>query len=292
MRPAPVAREAIFRGRLSWTLGLVLVNAAAFVLQELAYRVLPRFPTNEIFALSVQGLKSGFLWQLLTFQFMHGGLWHLLLNCWVIYMFGRDMETTLGGRNLLLLYFGSGVIGGVFQMLAAGLFPTQFGGAVVGASAGAFGLVAAFAMLYPQRPLTLLLFFVLPITLRARYLLLISGLLALFGILFPRDAVAHAAHLGGMFAGMAFIRRMSRRAVAPNLAPPVPRRRPLLVATRRRQGSEEPTRPVTTNDLPADEFIRRKVDPILDKISTHGLHSLTEGERQILEIARKKMGPH
>jgi membrane associated rhomboid family serine protease len=268
------------------------VNAAAFVLQELAYRVLPRFPTNEIFALSVPGLKSGFLWQFLTFQFMHGGLWHLLLNCWVIYMFGRDMETTLGGRNLLLLYFGSGVIGGVFQMLAAGLFPAQFGGAVVGASAGAFGLVAAFAVLYPQRPLTLLLFFVLPITLRARYLLLISGLLALFGILFPRDAVAHAAHLGGMFAGMAFIRRMSRRAVAPNLAPPVPRRRPLLVATRRRQGSEEPTRPVTTNDLPADEFIRRKVDPILDKISTHGLHSLTEGERQILEIARKKMGPH
>jgi membrane associated rhomboid family serine protease len=273
------------------TIWLVIVSAVAFVLQELAYRAAPRFPTDGLFALSVEGLTRGYLWQFLTFQFMHGGLLHLLLNCWVIYMFGRDVEAALGRLGFLLLYFGSGVIGGLFQMLAAVLFPAQFGGAVVGASAGAFGLVAAFAVMYPERPLTLLLFFVLPITLRAKYLLLISGLLALFGVLFPGDSVAHAAHLGGMITGIAFIRWLTRR-VEPRVASSAARRtRPMLVATHSREAaSGQLRRPAAADDLPPDEFISREVDPILDKISAHGLHSLTERERKILEAARQKMG--
>jgi membrane associated rhomboid family serine protease len=124
---------------------------------------------------------------------MHGGIWHLLLNCFAIYMFGRAVEEALGRRGFLILYFASGVVGGLFQVLAALLVPSQFSGAVVGASAGAFGLTAAFAVLYPNRPLMLLLFFVLPVTMRAKYLLLISGLLAVFGLVFRSDNVAHAA---------------------------------------------------------------------------------------------------
>lgn len=284
-------REPAYRTRLSLTIWLVIVNAAAFVLQELAYRAAPRFPTDAIFALSVDGLTRGFLWQFLTFQFMHGGLLHLLLNCWVIYMFGRDVEATLGRWGFLLLYFGSGVIGGLFQMFAAVLLPAQFGGAVVGASAGAFGLVAAFAMMYPNRPLTLLLFFVLPITMLAKYLLLISGLLALFGVLFPGDSVAHAAHLGGMISGIAFIRWITRRARRHRASPSARQAQPLLVATHSRAAAAgRPRQPAAADDLPPDEFISREVDPILDKISAHGLHSLTERERRILQAAREKMG--
>ncbi len=76
------------------------------------------FPTNGYFALSVEGLRHGFVWQLLTYQFMHGGLLHLLLNCWAIYVFGREVEETLGRNSFLTLYFTSGVIGGLFQALA------------------------------------------------------------------------------------------------------------------------------------------------------------------------------
>lgn len=283
-------REPVYQERWSLTIWLVIVNTVAFVLQNLAYLVAPHFPTDACFALSAVGLEHHFYWQLLTFQFMHGGIWHLLLNCFAIYMFGRAVEETLGRRSFLVLYFASGVIGGLFQVLAALLVPSQFSGAVVGASAGAFGLTAAFAVLYPNRPLTLLLFFVLPITMRAKYLLLISGLLAVFGLVFRSDNVAHAAHLGGMLTGIAFVRwaghwnwpqtrQLFRR-----------RPRPALVSAHGQEVSlRRPSRAETDEDLSPDEFLSKEVDPILDKISARGIHSLTEREREILEAARKKM---
>jgi membrane associated rhomboid family serine protease len=283
-------REPAYRGRLSLTIWLVIVNAAAFVLQNLAYLAFPRFPTDALFALSVPGLERGFLWRLITFQCMHGGLWHLLLNCFAIYMFGRDVEEALGRRRFLALYFTSGIIGGLFQILAAILLPRHLGGAVVGASAGAFGLTAAFAVLYPNRPLTLLLFFVLPLTLRAKFLLLISGLLALFGLLFPVDNVAHAAHLGGMLTGIAFVRWVSQWGWPKIQHPFRQRAQPVLVATRAQKESPwRVTRAGPADELSPDEFLSKEVDPILDKISAHGIHSLTERERTILEAARERI---
>ena len=89
---------------------------------------------------------------------MHGGWLHLLLNCWAIYVFGRELEDALGRGRFLALYFASGVIGGLFQALIGVLLGGVFAAPVVGASAGAFGLVAAFATLFPERPLMLLLF--------------------------------------------------------------------------------------------------------------------------------------
>lgn len=286
-------REPASQERWSLTIWLVIVNTVAFVLQNLAYLVAPHFPTDACFALSAVGLEHHFYWQLLTFQFMHGGIWHLLLNCFAIYMFGRAVEETLGRRSFLVLYFASGVIGGLFQVLAALLVPSQFSGAVVGASAGAFGLTAAFAVLYPNRPLTLLLLFVLPITMRAKYLLLISGLLAVFGLVFRSDNVAHAAHLGGMLTGIVFV-RWAGHWRWPQIRQPFRRRaRPALVSA---HGQEVPLRRSSRagmdEDLSPDEFLSREVDPILDKISAHGIHSLTEREHKILEVARKKMERH
>ena len=139
------------------------------------------FRPIDYFALSVDGLRHGFVWQLLTYQFMHGGWLHLLLNCWAIYVFGREVEGTLGWKRFLTLYFSSGVIGGLFQALAGVLLGGAFAAPVVGASAGAFGLVAAFATLYPERPLMLLLFFIIPVSMRAKFLLLFSALLTVFG---------------------------------------------------------------------------------------------------------------
>jgi membrane associated rhomboid family serine protease len=270
---------------------LVIANAVAFLIQNILYRAFPRFPTDELFALSLQGLAHGYLWQLLTFQFMHGGLLHLLLNAFVIYVFGRALEEELGPRRFLTLYFLGGFVGGLLQVLAALISPRWFGGAVLGASAGAFALMAAFATIHPERPLTLLLFFVLPLNLRAKYLLLISALLALFGLLFPGDGIAHAAHLGGMLAGIGYIRwgltaslprlkfRLTRRTPRSEYRVPAPLR-PL------RQPNGEPPLP---DDLPPDEFLSREVDPILDKISAHGIHSLTPRERRILEAARRRI---
>src|ERR1035438_2063723 len=171
-------RQPAFRSFWSATVVLLVVNVVAFILQNVLYRF-STIPVDDWFALSVGGLKHGFVWQLLTYQFMHGGWLHLLLNCWAIYVFGREVEDTLGRNSFLTLYFASGVIGGLFQGLAGVLLPERFGGPVVGASAGAFGLVAAFATLYPERPLMLLLFFIIPVNMRAKFLMLFGGLVTL-----------------------------------------------------------------------------------------------------------------
>jgi hypothetical protein len=176
-----------------------------------------------------------------------------------------------------------------------------FAAPVVGASAGAFGLIAAFAVLYPQRPLTLLLFFIIPVTLRARLLLLFLGALTLLGIAtpffprlglaFPPDNIAHAAHLGGMLTGILFVRYFIHRHWPwPRLQRP--RTQPLRPLVRVLPGTSarrSQPRLVANEDLPPEEFLSKEVDPILDKISAHGIQSLTERERRILETAREKM---
>ena len=283
-------RQPTFRPIWSATVVLLVVNVVAFILQNVLYRF-SSFPLDGWFALSVEGLRHGFVWQLLTYQFMHGGLLHLLLNCWAIYVFGREVEETLGLKSFLTLYFTSGVIGGLFQALAGVLLGGAFAAPVVGASAGAFGLVAAFATLYPERPLMLLLFFIIPVSMRAKFLLLFSALLTVFGLVFPMDNIAHAAHLGGMLTGFVFVRYAVHwnwhwpRLQRPRSQPV----RPLVHAQRRTSAPWDQKQGGVDEDLPPDEFLSKAVDPILDKISAHGIQSLTERERRILQTAREKM---
>ena len=191
----------------SATVVLLAINVVAFLLQ---ITLLPHVIHEGYLALSLEGLQRGYVWQLLTFQFLHAGPLHLIMNCWALYVFGRDVESVLGKAKFLALYFFSGIVGGLFQELAALIWPQYFGSAVVGASAGVFGVVSAFAMLFPERPLMLLLLFVIPLNMRAKYLLLVNLLLTALGISFPQSLfgghVAHAAHLGGILTGLAFIR--------------------------------------------------------------------------------------
>jgi membrane associated rhomboid family serine protease len=238
---------------------------------------------------------------LVTFQFLHGGLLHLLFNCWAIYVFGRELEEALGVSKFLALYFTSGVIGGLAQAIAGGLavhFGTtawvlRFAGPTVGASAGAFGLLAAFAMLYPERRLMLLLFFVIPVSMRAKFLLLFSGLLALVGILYPVSNMADGAHLGGMLTGVIFVRyALHWDWHWPQLRRPggKPALRLVKVGAGGSGRWNRAKAGRADEDLPPEEFLSKEVDPILDKISAQGIQSLTERERRILELAREKMG--
>ena len=286
-----------FRFRWSWTFGLIVLYALVFLAGLVAAKF---FPNNPFFhghlvpgtkgpelypgylPLSVEGLAHGFVWQLVTYQFMHANMMHLLFNSWAIYMFGRELEDLLGVRKYLALIFSTGIVGGVFQVLVALLWPQYFGGAVVGASACAFGLVAAFAMLFPERELTMLILFVIPIHMRAKMLLIGEAVLALAGFSFPdiiMPGVAHAAHLGGMVMGWFFVRKILQgdwSRLSGGRSPAESRksalRRPVLVPLEEK--------------APAD-FVASEVDPILDKISAHGIQSLTAREREVLESARK-----
>jgi membrane associated rhomboid family serine protease len=285
----PYMREAPFRSVYPLTFVLLIVNVAAFALQELLEA---RFgvPVTRYLGLSLKGVVQGHLWQFVTFQFLHGGLFHLVMNLIGLYFFGRAMEEALGRGRFLVLYLGSGIIGGLFHLVLS--VATGQDAAVVGASAGVFGLVSAFATLFPHRQLTLLVFFVIPITLRARTLFWISIALGLLGLLSPSGNVAHGAHLGGIFAGWALVRSRTFREGWSIRWPAfrLPARRPrVLVRTGHAPQKSWGDEGAPVEGMEEHDYMSREVDPILDKISAQGLQSLTERERRILEAVRRRM---
>jgi membrane associated rhomboid family serine protease len=283
-------RQPAYLPRLSLTVVLLVVNAIVFLIECFALGSPPRFSPGNYFALSVEGLKHGFVWQLLTYQFMHANLWHILVNSWAIYLFGREIEETLGPRKFLVLFLAGGVVGGIFQVIAALLWPGYFGGPVVGASAGGFALMAAYAVLFPERELTLLF---PPVTFHAKTMLIFSAVLAVAGIVFPVDHVANAAHLGGMLMGVVFIRQFIQGRWMQSGFPSggaVPGE--FITGWVGKSSLWRSAANKPDEDLSTDEFVKSEVDPILDKISKRGIQSLTERERQILEKARSRMAKH
>jgi rhomboid family protein len=280
--------------RISFTIALVIVNAAVFIAELLAFNNPGGYDfIDRYFALSLNGLKHGYIWQLVTFQFLHAGWLHLIFNLIAIFFFGRPVEMALGRKHFLTLYLSSGVLGGLCQMGAAWAWPLRFGGAVLGASAGAYGLVAAFAVMNWWERFTLLIYF-FPVTMRGRTLLWCSIGLAVIGFFTPHSHIANVAHLGGILTGALYIRQIIQgRWHWPQWRLPLSRRAaPREYAIKRagkgpfwRSSANEPD-----EDLSADEFLKSEVDPILDKISAHGIQSLTAREREILEKARSKMG--
>lgn len=291
----PYLRDTPTSRRWATSVVLIIANAVVYLLILIALQSRQPFVMNviELLPLDPRALARGYVWQLLTFQFLHAGTFHLLINCAMLYMFGRPLEMAMGRGAFLKLYFGSGVFGGLVQAVGAWLLPNQFGiGPVVGASAGVFGLIAAFAWINRDTSITMLLGFIIPVSMKAKYLLAVEVVLAILGLLSGESGIAHGAHLGGMVFGVAFanyvvlgnllrfFRRKTHRIIRP----------PELIRARAssekqnfgNSGSDD-------KDLPPEEFISREVDPILDKISQQGIQSLTERERRILEMARSKM---
>lgn len=142
------------------------------------------------------------LWQLVTYSFLHGGLFHLLLNMFVLWMFGTQMEYIWGSRRFLAYYLICVVGAGLTQLavtsLGSGpLYPT------VGASGGVFGILLAFGMRFPNQYILLL---IPPIPMKAKYFVLfLVGLSLFLGVTGSQAGIAHFAHLGGMATGLLVI---------------------------------------------------------------------------------------
>lgn len=275
----PEYREPMFHGfAWSWTMILIAVNLVVFVLMEIfkAYNTGAFIKTFEYFALSNDGVGHGYLWQFLSFQFMHGGRWHFVGNMLALFFLGRMVESLVGGKRFLMLYIASGLMGGVFQTVLGLIFPNVFGLPVVGASAGVCGLLAALAALMPETEM--LVFFVFPV--KIKYIALVGAIVAAFYVLVPAEpGVAHAAHLGGMVFGWLFVRKIlqgdwSRFASA-------------LRRSEKKPSPRSKSEPAASKNNP--EVLEGEVDAVLDKISAQGMKSLTAREREILESARKKM---
>ena len=227
---------------------------------------------------------------LVTYQFMHAGVMHILFNLFALFFFGKALEDTLGTRKFLQAYFGSGIAGGLMQVIiTAALYPKAYAHHdTVGASAGIMGIIAVFAMINPYQAINI--WGIFPI--RAMWFLVATALISFYFTIVPVGGVAHAAHLGGLLFGVAYAKWFMHAdwsAFTAKFRRTTPKPRE-LVTTPAGAFWKKPGKPMPPEeDIPSGDFISKEVDPILDKISAHGIQSLTERERRILEAARAKM---
>lgn len=177
------------------TRALLLINVAIFFL-------LPLIGGSIASAFALWPLGQNFLpWQVVTYAFLHGSFAHLFFNMLGLWMFGSELERVWGEKRFLLFYAASVLAAAATQLIVTAAMGTEY--PTVGASGGLFGLLLAFAMMFPNR--TILLFFVIPM--KARYLVALYGLLELYqGVYVMNSGVAHFAHLGGMVGGLLMIR--------------------------------------------------------------------------------------
>ena len=223
-----------------------------------------------IFGLTGERVAHGFIWQPLTYLLVHDGIWHILFNLLMLWWFGREVESFIGPKAFTRLYLIAGGVGGALWLV----FNLAEHSPLVGASASVLGCVIAFATLFPERELTFLIFFVFPVTLRAKYIALIAIAVDLVPVLTHQVTnVAHLAHLGGAAVGYVFIKALGYGATPGWLH--------WIQTTRPRRYPKPTPVPPTRED-----FIRTEIDPILDKISRKGMQSLTRQERKKLESAK------
>lgn len=279
---------------VSWSLAiaLLLVNVAWFLaeLMIVGESAARQEFVNRVLALSLDGLRHGYVWQLVTYQFMHGGVLHLLFNCLVLYFVGRQVEAMLDRPTFLLVYFGGGAAGGVLEVFA-GLIPGYGANGVVGASGSLMALLGAFCWLFWRQPMRMLVMFVLPVTLSGRAIFIGLIVIDVVGLMAREGNLAHFAHLGGLLSGFFYVRSGLR--IRFDLTSAFRRLFRSSSASRTSGQSSklqyELNRSRSEATSGAKDFMASEVDPILDKISAHGIHSLTAEERAILERAQKRM---
>lgn len=179
------------------TQALLIANVLGFLLEQVLGN-----PFFEWFALwpgpGWDAIPWTAPWQLVTYSFLHGGLTHLAFNMFALWMFGSDLERVWGPRRFALAYFSAVIFGALAQLLA-GAVSGGNAGPTIGASAGVFGILLAFALVFPHR--TIMPLFP-PIPMPARIFVLLYAVLELgLGVTGAEQGVAHFAHLGGLLGG-------------------------------------------------------------------------------------------
>lgn len=176
---------------------LILITSAVFVLTFIPARMFEWDAPYAWFGLSpYQVTHHFFLWQVVTYLFLHGGWFHVIFNLFALWMFGSDLERQWGADRFLFYFFLTGIGAGVFDVA---LQPSRVS-PTIGNSGAIFGLLLAYGLTFPERPI--LLWLIIPI--KAKWFVLLMGLIEFVGT--PGSGVDHIAHLGGMLFGFLYLR--------------------------------------------------------------------------------------
>ncbi len=195
-------------GPLSTALKAII---AANVMMFVATTFAPALDSRGLTLTRLFGLRPGDIteqfrvWQLGTYMFVHGGIFHILFNMLALWMFGTDLERRWGTRYFLKFYFvtgiGAGILTFVFSFLPFEFARLVHNATVGGASGAIYGLLFAYALYFPERPILLIVFMV-----PARICVIILGAIALFSSLSEVGGVANATHLGGLIVAYFFLK--------------------------------------------------------------------------------------
>ncbi len=224
------------------------------------------------------------IWQVFTYMFMHGGIWHLLFNMFALWMFGSELENLMGSSKFLFYYTICGVGAGIANLFIAPIFASV--GPTVGASGAIYGVLVAFGLLFPDR-----IVFMYFIPLPAKIFVGIYMAIELYsGITGTNDGIAHFAHLGGAAVGFIFLIFDKESSSGQNLF------QYIFGNVKRKKhdnGFSYTIENETSHRRYDDDYKYRAnqevINKILDKISKTGYSSLTEEEKKVLYEESKKI---
>ena len=271
------------RGMTPWVTRLLLANVVvAFVLPQgsLLYGLLTLFPPavvglDTVAALGPSGVYIPGMpfrpWGVFTYMFLHAGWWHLILNMIGLFFFGPRLESRLGARGFLGLYFLSGLGGAAFS------FAFSFSAPVVGASAAVYGIIIGFAMYWPRE--LIYIYGIVPV--QARWLAVLVVVISLYsGITGSDGGTAHFAHLGGLAVGAGYLRLRDR-----HLGKGRREFQRKLQHTPSMEGSERDARKRWSSiDLRSmHDLNRNEVEELLARVDRLGMGALSLEERRFLD---------
>jgi membrane associated rhomboid family serine protease len=254
-----------WRGMPPAVKGLLIANVVIYLLQLVTQRTLV-----VMFGLIPAAVIRNFeIWRLATYMFLHGGLLHILINMFILWMFGVTIEQTWGTKRFLFYYFMTGIAGGIFSTAfqPSSMVPT------IGASGAIYGLLAAYAVMFPNQ--IMYLYFIIPMKVKYAVLLFV-GLEFVASLGSTPDGIGHLAHLGGAVVGFIYLKLDWRLRIWGRKLSPLRFIDGLRYRTKSRK--------LEQNRRQAEDVMKR-VDEILDKINRVGIENLGEEERRFLENA-------
>ncbi len=273
------------------TKNLLLINLIVWLADSILIR--QGLDLSNLFGLHYFSSSAFHLWQPLTYMFMHGDFSHIFFNMFAVMMFGTTLEQFWGSKRYLIYYLTTGIGAGFIQELVWGLMygPLAVHHVTIGASGAVFGILLAFAWLFPE---TRMFIFPIPVPIRARVLVVIYALVELWSGFSVSDNVAHFAHLGGMLFGVILILYWKKQGVNTGAGlwsgSHVKDWWERMKDKMRAKGTNANSNTSYSNYHYQEPIREEKKDPakeaeinrILDKIKLSGYDSLTDEEKQIL----------
>jgi membrane associated rhomboid family serine protease len=255
---------------------LLVINAAVFLVNLISVGKL-----GSYLGLTVDSLRSFWLWTPITYQFTHFGLFHFAGNMLGLFFIGRLLLGIIGPRRLLRVYLLGGLAGGFLEILFH--LAIGKGGLVIGASGAVLSILAAAATILPHQRFQLLLFFIIPISMTLRTVLWLSigfNVVTLIMVLTDQGGgIAVMAHFGGMLFGWLYIKYWYERDDGASMK----KRFPIRILR-----DSDPA-PRARKPKKKKAFVSSDVDAILDKINEQGFQSLSDEEKKLLEKSSERL---